>query len=74
MSVAGLCCSLVVQGPGRQLLTGVVEAEEQTLVQQLVAHPAVEAFHEAVLGWVARRDVVPDDVVIRGPRPRSRLR
>ena len=39
---------VVVQGPGRQLLTGVVEAEE------------------AVLGRLARRDVVQGDVVIFG--------
>src|SRR5690348_7437718 len=48
---------VVVDSPGGQLLAGVVEAEEQALVQQLVAHPAVERLDEPVLCRVTRRDV-----------------
>src|SRR3546814_1465843 len=35
------------------------QAEEQRLVQQFIAHPAVEALAEAVLHRLARRDVMP---------------
>ncbi len=58
---------VVVGRLGSELLASAVQAEEQALVQQLVAHPAVEGFHEAVLGGLARRDVVPGDAVILGP-------
>ena len=44
-----------------------VEAEEQALVQEFVAHPAVEGFDVAVLHRLARRDVVPFDTVILRP-------
>ena len=35
------------------------EAGEETPVETLVAQPAIEAFNEAVLGRLARHDVVP---------------
>lgn len=44
-----------------------VEAEEQGFVQQLVAHPPVEAFAEAVLHRLARRDEVPFHLMILRP-------
>ncbi len=36
---------------------GVIEAEEQSLVQKLIAHPAVEALDVAILHRLARCDV-----------------
>lgn len=44
-----------------------VEAEEQALVEQLVAHATVKAFAEAVLHRVARRDEVPGHPVLLRP-------
>ena len=44
-----------------------VEIEEERLVEKLVAHPAIEAFDEAVLHWLAGCDVVPVDLMILCP-------
>ena len=52
---------VVIAPPGLQYGTGVRQRAEQRLVQQLVAQPAVEAFDEAVLLRLARRDVMPAD-------------
>ena len=48
---------VVIVGPGGNCLTGMGQAREQRLVQELIAHPAVEALHGAVLGRLSRRDV-----------------
>ena len=50
---------IVDVGPAGHGLAGVVDAEEQCPVQQLVAHPAVERFAVAVLHGLAGGDVVP---------------
>jgi hypothetical protein len=50
----------------------VVEAEEQALVQQLVAHPAIERLREPVLRRLAWRDVMPGDPLVLGPRQDGR--
>ena len=50
---------IVVALPGPDLLSGVAQAREQRLVEQLVPEAAVEAFDEAVLGRLARGDVAP---------------
>ena len=44
------------------------QAREQRLVQQFVPHPAVEALDGAVLGRLARRDVMPVDPGLARPR------
>lgn len=44
-----------------------VEAEEQALVQELIAHPAVEALDITVLHRLSGRDVVPLDAMILRP-------
>src|SRR5690606_26252176 len=44
-----------------------VEAEEQALVQKLVAHPAVEALDIAILHRLSGRDVMPLDAMILRP-------
>ena len=50
---------VVVVLPGTDLFPGFAERREQGLVQQLIAEPAVEALHEAVLHGFARCDVMP---------------
>ena len=58
---------VVVRDPGRDQIAGMGEVAEQRLVQELVPHPAVEAFDKAVLHRLARRDVVPFDLVLGAP-------
>jgi hypothetical protein len=48
--------AIVVADPIRNLRAGLIEAEEQGFVEQLVAHPAIEAFTEAVLRRFSRRN------------------
>jgi hypothetical protein len=50
------------------------EAEEQTLVHQLVAHPAIERLREPVLRRLAWRDVMPGDALPRQDRRGGELR
>jgi len=50
---------VVIFHSGRDFDAGMREAEEQCLVEKLVAHPAVKALAEAVLHRPARRDVMP---------------
>lgn len=50
---------VVVLCPGRNHHTGVVQAQEQGLVEQLVAHATVEALGVAILHRLARGNVVP---------------
>lgn len=59
--------AVVVGDPGSKLPPGVVETEEQGLVQELVAHPAVEALDERVLDRLARCNEVPVDGVVLAP-------
>ena len=54
-------------GPAGDNRARVVDAEEQGLVQKLVAHPAVERLAVAVLHGFARRDVVPLHLHLLGP-------
>ena len=44
-----------------------VEAQEQALVEMLVAHAAVEALAESVLHWLSRRHEMPDNPVVLRP-------
>jgi hypothetical protein len=50
--------TVVIVLPGADLFPDLTERREQGLVQQLISEPAVEAFHEAVLHGLARRDVM----------------
>jgi hypothetical protein len=54
---------IAVADRGSHLCAGVVDVEEQRLIEKLVAHAAVEALDEAVLHPLAGRDDVPVDVV-----------
>ena len=47
--------------------TGVVEPEEQGLVQEFVPQPALEALADAILHRSARRDEVPWNLVLARP-------
>lgn len=42
-------------------------------VEKLIAHPAIEAFHEAILHGLARCDVVPRDPVLGAPAQDRRI-
>ena len=58
---------VVIIGPGGDRLASMGDAHEQRLIEQLVAHAIVEAFAEAVLRRLVRRDVVPFDAGFVGP-------
>jgi len=58
---------IVVVDPVGDLDAGVVEIEEQGLVEQFVTHPAIEAFSEAVLHRLARCDEMPVDGSVLTP-------
>ena len=58
---------IVDVGPAGDSLARMIDAEEQGLVQQLVAHPAVERLAVAVLHGLARRNVVPLHLHLLGP-------
>ncbi len=58
---------VVVLDPLGDAGTCVVEAAEQRLVQEFVAHAAVESLADAVLHRLARRDVVPGDPGLDAP-------
>ena len=53
-----------VGAPGRDQNASMAQAIEQVLVQAFVAHPAVKAFHEPVLHWLSRRDVMPVNLAV----------
>ena len=44
-----------------------IEAEEQALIEKLVAHAAIEALAEAVLHRLSGRNEMPDDPVVLRP-------
>ena len=58
---------VVIGAPGFQCHARVRERAEQSLVEQLVPQTADERLDERVLGRLARRDVVPGDLVVIGP-------
>ena len=59
-------CFVEVGGPGPDHGAGMGHIAEHGLVQEFVAHAPVEAFHEAVLHGLTRRDVMPFDLALRG--------
>lgn len=56
-----------VPDPGGDQAASMIEAEKQALVQQFVAHAAVEGLDEAILHRLAGRDGVPFSLVIFRP-------
>src|SRR3546814_4154550 len=58
---------VVIFGPGRDHCAGMIEVEEQRLIQKLIAHPAIKALDIAVLHRLARRDIMPLDPDLAAP-------
>lgn len=58
---------IVVIDTNVELRSGVIETEEQALIEQFVAQPAVEAFAKAILHRLAGRDEMPNDLVVLRP-------
>ena len=58
---------IVVGDPRRNIDASMGQAEEQALVQQLIAHATVNTLAEAVLYGLAGRDVMPVDPVGADP-------
>src|SRR3546814_7573958 len=58
---------VVIFGPGRDHCAGMIEVEEQRLVQKLITHPAIEALDIAVLHRLAGRDIMPLDADLAAP-------
>ena len=68
---------VVVMAPSRQHFSGVGEAIEDILVEAFVPQFPIEAFNEAILLRLARRDVVPGDAGLVLPfqdRPAGQFR
>src|SRR5476649_2681894 len=62
---------VVIVDPVRDLGPGMIEAEEQALVEKLVAHAAVETLAEAVLHRLSWRNEMPDNPVVLRPGEHS---
>ena len=43
---------------------GMAQRREQVFVQAFLAHLSIEAFHQAVLHWLAGRDVMPTNFAV----------
>src|SRR3984885_12990342 len=64
---------VVIVDPVRNLGPGMIEAEEQALVEKLVAHAPVETLAEAILHRLSWRNEMPDDPVVLRPGERGAL-
>lgn len=67
---------VVIVSPKGQLAPCIVQAVEHSLVQELVAQAAVEAFDDGILLRLSRVDVMPLDIVVVCPfqdRPAGEL-
>ena len=60
-------CGVVVDPPGFDDPAGLGQAGEQMLVEAFVAQPAIEGLDEAVLRWLAGRDVQGFGPYLRQP-------
>jgi len=60
-------CHIVVGDPAADELPCLVEDDEQSLIEEFVAHPTVEALDKPVLHRFAGCDVVPVDPMIHCP-------
>lgn len=58
---------VVVGDPFGDQIARVGDVAKQRLIQELVPHSTIEAFHEAVLHWLSRRDVMPFDLLLGAP-------
>ena len=58
---------IVVEPPGAERHPCMAQGGEQRFVKTFIPQPAVEALAEAILLWLARRDVVPGDTALLRP-------
>src|SRR5471032_3005975 len=58
---------VVVCNPSSDELAGLIEIDEQALVEKLIAHPTIERFDIAVLHRSSGCDVVPFHPMLLGP-------
>lgn len=58
---------VIVVDPVREFRPGMIESEEQALVEKLVAPAAIEALAKAVLHRLSGRNEMPDDPVVLRP-------
>ena len=65
---------VIVVPPGHEHEAGMRQRREQGLVEAFVAQAAVEAFDEAVLHRLARRDIMPFDLTRLRPAQDRRRR
>ncbi len=59
---------VVVFRPGRDLDPGMGKAEEQRLVEQFVAHAAIEALNVTILHRLSGLDIMPFHTCLAAPR------
>ena len=57
-----LSSMIVIIDPGVELRSGMIELEEQALIEQLVAHPIVGSVAKAILYRLAGRGTMPNDL------------
>ena len=62
---------VVCGGPSRQRRSGVIEVVEDRLIEQFVAHAAVERFADPVLHRFSRRNEMPSDPAALSPGEHS---
>lgn len=60
---------IVVDPPSLDDRTGMAVAAEQMLIEAFVPEPTVEAFHEAVLGFLKKLSVMPRPAGVSGELP-----
>jgi hypothetical protein len=53
--------------PCRNKMACMAQAVEQVFIDAFVAHPGTEAFHEPILHWLTRCDVVPVNLPVLLP-------
>ena len=58
---------VVVDPPGFDDASGIIQPIEKMLIEALIAQATVEAFDEGVLGGLAGRDIVPLDLGVLDP-------
>ena len=58
---------VIARAPTRQSVSGVSEIVEDRLIEQFVAHSAIERFADPVLHRLARRDEMPGDLALLRP-------
>ena len=58
---------VVIDPPGFDDASGIIQPIEKMLIEALIAQTAVEALDEGILGGFAGRDIVPFDLGVLDP-------